>query len=280
MVIRHITHFDPEAIAKSGQCFRMRPVSPGRVETIHRGKHLYIDSLGEENFGFSCTEAEFANTWQEHFDLETDYGAFIRAVDRQDAYLCRAAQSGRGLRILRQDPWEVLVSFILSQRKSIPAIRDGIQKLCRRFGSPFMAGGREEYAFPAPGTLAKASLEELAACSLGYRAPYIQSAAARVALGETDLNALFGLSDGELMQKLLLLHGVGTKVASCVMLFGYHRLDAAPVDVWIQRVIDLEYGGVSPFFRYAGFAGVVQQYMFYDQISAKRPQRATRGKTA
>ena len=95
-----------------------------------------------------------------------------------------------------------------------------------------------------------------------------------------DLDALSGLSDGELMQKLLSLHGVGTKVASCVMLFGYHRLDTAPVDVWIQRVIDLEYGGVSPFFRYAGFAGVVLQYMFYDQISAKRPQRATREKTA
>ena len=275
MIIRHIKHFDPEAIAQSGQCFRMRAVAPGRVEAIHRDKRLVIDSLKEERFGFSCTEEEFHYVWHDYFDLSCDYGVFIGAVDQGDAYLTRAAQAGQGLRILRQDPWEVLISFILSQRKSIPAIRDGIEKLCRRFGSRLMTEEREVYTFPAPQRLAEASLAELQDCSLGYRAPYIQAAARAVVLGETDLGALKGLSDEALLQKLLSLYGVGIKVASCVMLFGYYRLDAAPVDVWIQRVIDSQYGGISPFARYAGYAGVMQQYMFYDQILRKRLKRLT-----
>jgi N-glycosylase/DNA lyase len=275
MFIHHIKQFDPEAIAESGQCFRMRIKSPGLVEVIHRGRYLLIESLKDERFGFSCTQEEFQDVWHDYFDLSTDYSVFLNAVDRGDAYLARAAKEGQGLRILRQDPWEMLISFILSQRKSIPAIRDGIEKLCRRFGSRILVGEREEYTFPTPQKLAEASHAELSACSLGYRAPYIQAAARTVAVGDTDLDALDKLNDEALLQKLLALHGVGIKVASCVMLFGYHRLDVAPVDVWIQRVIDGVYGGVSPFPVYVGYAGVMQQYMFYDQICQKRMKRLT-----
>jgi N-glycosylase/DNA lyase len=275
MLIRSIKHFDPEAIAESGQSFRMRITAPGRVEAIHRGRVLLIETLGEERFRFSCTEEEFRAVWEDYFDLATDYKPFLSAVDLEDGYLTRAARAGQGLRILRQDPWETLISFILSQRKSIPAIRDGVEKLCRRFGDPLMPGERGEYGFPTPQRLAEAALEELYACSLGYRAPYIQSAARSVAAGGTDLDEMGSLSDEALMQKLLTLHGVGVKVASCVMLFGYHRLNMAPVDVWIQRVIENEYGGVSPFSRFSGFAGVMQQYMFYDQILRKRLKRLT-----
>lgn len=275
MFIHSINNFDPEAIAESGQCFRVRIIAPGRVEVIQRGRRLLIDSLGGERFGFSCTKEEFHAVWEDYFDLSTDYDMFLNAVDREDAYLTRASKEGQGLRILRQDPFETLISFILSQRKSIPAIRDGIEKLCRRFGSRILAEEREEYAFPTPQRLAEASLEELSACSLGYRAPYIQATARSVAAGEMNLGSLDSLNDEALLKRLLELYGVGVKVASCVMLFGYHRLDLAPVDVWIQRVIDNEYGGVSPFPRYEGFAGVMQQYMFYDQIVNKRLRKLT-----
>ncbi len=275
MFIHSINNFDPEAIAESGQCFRVRIIAPGRVEVIQRGRRLLIDSLGGERFGFSCTQEEFHAVWGDYFDLSTDYDMFLNAVDREDAYLTRASKVGQGLRILRQDPFETLISFILSQRKSIPAIRDGIEKLCRRFGSRILTEEREEYAFPTPQRLAEASLEELSACSLGYRAPYIQATARSVAAGEMNLGSLDSLNDEALLKRLLELYGVGVKVASCVMLFGYHRLDLAPVDVWIQRVIDNEYGGVSPFPRYEGFAGVMQQYMFYDQIVNKRLRKLT-----
>ena len=274
MIIHSIQYFDPEAIAQSGQCFRMRAVAPGRLEVIHRDKRLVIDSLGDERFAFSCTQAEFQDVWYDYFDLSTDYGAFISTVDKEDAYLTRAAQSGRGLRILNQAPWEVLVGFLLSQRKSIPAIRDGIAKLCMRFGEPLAFGDRQEHTFPTPQRLAAAEMEELLACSLGYRAPYIKAAARSVASGETDLEAMRDWADDALLAKLLSMHGVGIKVASCVMLFGYHRLALAPVDVWIQRVIDQEYNGQPPFHKYKGFGGVMQQYMFYDQIAKKRQRKS------
>ncbi len=273
MVIKNISHFDPLVICESGQCFRMRAIPGGFTEAIYQDKALLIERLGEGQFAFHCSQAEFEAIWREYFDLDTDYAAFINAADPADGYLTSAVASGSGLRILNQDPWETLVSFLLSQRKSIPAIRDGIEKLCHRFGEPFAYSGRLEYAFPSPQKLAQAEMEELRACSLGYRAPYIQATARSVASGETDLGAMRQWDDTALLEKLLSLHGVGIKVASCVMLFGYHRLDLAPVDVWIQRVIDKEYNGEAPFHKYKGFAGVMQQYMFYDQMLKKRLQR-------
>ncbi len=270
MIIRRIRHFDPEAICESGQCFRMRSISPGQVEVLHTDKMLLIESLGDEMFTFHCTQEDFDSIWIAYFDLDVDYAFYQDAVDKADDYLLRAARWGIGLRILNQDPWEMLVSFILSQRKSIPAIRDGIAKLCRRFGAPLDCPGREEHAFPTPHALAEASLDDLLACSLGYRAPYVQSAARAVACGDINLQEMRDMDDAQLMEKLLSIHGVGIKVASCVMLFGFHRLDMAPVDVWIQRVIDQEYGGISPFSKYKGFGGVMQQFMFYDQICQKK----------
>jgi N-glycosylase/DNA lyase len=270
MGIYRIANFDPRAIAASGQCFRMLETAPGQVEVTALHRHLVITCLGGDSFEFSCPDEEFQAVWQPYFDLDADYGAYLSAVDETDAYLLQAAHLGQGLRILRQDPWETLISFILSQRKSIPAIRDSIEKLCRHLGEPISNKGRPLYAFPAPSAIANAPQEALKACSVGYRGPYIQATAQAIARGEIDLNTLSGLQDGALRDSLLSFSGVGVKVAHCVMLFGYHRLSSAPVDVWIQRVIDLYYGGASPFDRYPGIAGVMQQYMFYERMLKKR----------
>lgn len=270
MGIYHITNFDPKGIAASGQCFRMLETAPGQVEIIALHRHLVITCLSQDSFEFSCPDEEFQTVWRPFFDLDADYGAYLSAIDETDAYLLRAASLGRGLRILRQDPWETLVSFILSQRKSIPAIRDSVEKLCLHLGKPLPVKGRELHAFPSPEAIADAPPEVLKACATGYRAPYIQSTARTVARGEIDLKFLSDLDDAALLTNLLTLNGVGVKVAHCVMLFGYHRLGSAPVDVWIQRVIDLHYGGASPFGRYPGIAGVMQQYMFYERMLGKR----------
>ncbi len=270
MGIYHITNFDPRAIAASGQCFRMLETSPGQVQVIALNRHLVITCLKEDSFEFSCPDEEFQTVWRPYFDLDTDYDAYLSAVDETDDYLLRAAHLGQGLRILRQDPWETLISFILSQRKSIPAIRDSIEKLCSHLGEPLPIKGRQLYAFPSPEAIANAPQEVLKACSVGYRGPYIQATARAVARGEIDLSDLSSLDDDALRDGLLSLSGVGVKVAHCVMLFGYHRLNSAPVDVWIQRVIDLHYGGASPFDRYPGIAGVMQQYMFYERMLKKR----------
>ena len=214
---------------------------------------------GKDDVRIDCSEAEFADFWREYFDLGCNYGEVIKSVDPGDFFLTEAAEYSRGLRILKQDPWEMLITFIISQRKNIPAITGCVEKISAEFGSPI---GDGLYAFPSPEQLAAAG-DALCGCSLGYRDDYVRRAAGAAASGEADIYGWRSLDDADLSEKLLALRGVGVKVANCVMLFGYHRINAFPVDVWIKRVIDEKYGGNFPLERYNGFAGIIQQYMFY-----------------
>ncbi len=261
-------NFDLGQIADSGQCFRMIMLDSDKARIIAGGKLLYITDKGKGNFELSCTKKEYQSFWHEYFDLGSDYAEYIEAVPADDTYLVKAAAFGSGIRILNQEPFETLISFIISQRKSIPAIKTSVEKLCR------MCGRRIEedfYAFPSPEAIAALSEKELTECSLGYRAPYVREAALQVAHGDKDLEAMRDLPDDGLYEELLSFHGVGKKVANCVMLFGYHRIGAFPVDVWIKRIEDEYYGGRFPVENYPGFAGVLQQYMFfYSRENAKK----------
>jgi N-glycosylase/DNA lyase len=178
-------------------------------------------------------------------------------------FLNRACDYGRGIRMLRQDPWEMLITFILSQRKNIPAIRHCVEALCSCYGEPIGSAGEPLFAFPSAERLAAQDERCLLDCSLGYRAKYVSAAARLVASGALDLSALAALSDDALMDALLAVPGVGEKVANCVLLFGYHRLGRFPRDVWINRIVENEYDGEFPLERYPGIAGALQQYMFY-----------------
>ena len=261
--------FDPALIARSGQCFRMRVERDGTVTALAGADRVRVTPLGGGCFRFNCEPEAFERRWRAYFDLDTNYEAIEREASRLDAPLRRAACACRGLRILRQDPWETLVCFLISQRKSIPAIRTCVEALCARLGDRVGRGRGRYFAFPAPERLLAAGEGGLRACGAGYRAPYLLDAARRAADGSADLNAMAALPDGELLEQLMRIHGVGVKVASCVMLFGYHRLSAAPVDVWVRRVIDEEYGGESPFPGYGERAGIFQQYLFYERIAQK-----------
>ncbi|MBQ4506651.1 MAG: DNA-3-methyladenine glycosylase 2 family protein [Firmicutes bacterium] len=256
---------DIQKIALSGQCFRFNKTAAAEDmwETTAFGRTLELRALsdGAELF---CGEEEYLSVWKDYFDMDYDYGAVRASIDPSDAYLTRAAELGRGIRILRQDPWETLISFIISQRKNIPAIKAGVEAVCRLCGEEI---GEGRYAFPTPARLAAASLDELKCCSLGYRVPYVSAAARAVDEGSLDLEKLSALSDSELLEELMKLYGVGIKVASCAMLFGFHRIGAFPIDVWISRVLKSEYPDGFPFERYQGYAGVLQQYMFFNAIS-------------
>lgn len=267
MLVRQIPHFDLDAIMASGQCFRLCEKTPGTFLVPAGRRAVTVQALGDGRFAFDCTGSEFDEFWAGYFDLDTDYGGMIHSIDPSDGYLLRAAEYGSGLRILRQDPWETLISFILSQRKSIPAIRDCVERLCACFGEETDGA---LCAFPTPAALAGAQEAALRGCALGYRAPYVLKTARAVAEGQIDLKALRALDDEAMRRTLMTLPGVGVKVANCVMLFGYHRLCASPVDVWIQRVIDEQYGGISPFARYGENAGVMQQYMFFYRRGQRR----------
>ena len=263
-----VPNFDLAQIAASGQCFRMEPVGPVFC-LVARGRYVELAQAGPGRVVFSCDEEEVRTVWADYFDLGFDYGAVVRQLEKgADPFLREAAAFGHGIRILRQEPFETLVSFLISQNKNIPAIKRSIDALCRGFGersTGFGFDGRpvEFYSFPTPEALAETSLDELRATGVGYRDAYLQSAARAVASGTIDLEALRDLPGPETIRALLAFHGVGEKVAHCVALFAYHHLDSCPVDVWIARVLDQVYGGRFDWSCHGGVCGLVQQYMFY-----------------
>ena len=162
--------FDPFKIADSGQCFRMQATGH-TVETVALDRHLTITALGSDRFRFDCTAEEFARIWRPYFALDTDYSAITVAAPQKDEYLARALAHTRGLRILRQDPWETLCCFILSQRKNLKAIRTCVERICDAYGEPVEGTARK--SFPTPERLAAAGDGGLCLCGLGYRAPYL-----------------------------------------------------------------------------------------------------------
>ncbi len=262
MIMINNPDFNIRKIAESGQCFRLNQNPDGGYTLIAKGRILRaLDT--PEGSALDCPQEDFDLIWRHYFDLERDYASIRAAVDPDDVFLRSACDYGRGIRMLRQDPWETLVSFIISQRKNIPAIKACVEALCSRYGEPLGNENDNRFAFPSAERLAALDEGHFIACSLGYRAKYVLAAARMVASGTLDLFAANQLDDNGLMEALLRVPGVGEKVANCVMLFGYHRLGRFPRDVWINRAEENEYGGSFPVSRYPDTAGVLQQYIFY-----------------
>lgn len=265
MIIRIDDDFNLEKIAESGQCFRFNKSGDG-YSVVSEDKYLFVKQVSDFEYDFDCDKEDFENYWKDYFDLNTSYKGIRNLISKdEDEYLYNAAEYGKGIRILVQDPWEMLISFIISQRKNIPAIKASIEKLCALAGRKIAtdAEGKDVFSFPIPEELSKVSMEELAGCSLGYRDKYVHRAAMDVVSGACDLESFKTLDDEGLMEKLLELYGVGVKVANCEILFGYHRLDAFPKDVWINRVLEQKYPGGFAFEKYAPYNGVMQQYLFF-----------------
>ena len=263
---------DPRKIAFSGQCFRWQVGDDGSILVPHAGRTLLLIPAGGDAWRLSCSGDEFESVWKPYFDWETDYSAIRARVTDDDPYLEKACAMGAGLRILRQDPWEVLVSFIISQSRSIPQIRRSVSFLCA------MAAGEGETAegcvlpFPSPEQVLSLGMAGLEKCRLGYRAGYVLSAAEKAASGQIAFADLGSCGLSGCLQALTALYGVGPKVAACTALFGFHYLDACPVDVWIRRVFEREYPDGFPFSRYAPWCGVYQQYIFEYERRLARDQ--------
>ncbi|NWO21209.1 8-oxoguanine DNA glycosylase [Oribacterium sp. oral taxon 102] len=264
-----------EKIMDSGQCFRACRLDQYEAAggiPLYRfitGENvLYARQLGRSTLGLSCTEAEWEEVWTPYFDLGESYSALCRETDAGDAYLQASIVYGEGIRVLRQDRFEVLISFLLSQRKSIPAIRTSVERLCEGFGRRKQTEYGSVALFPDAARIAEMSDGELRDCGLGYRAAYVRDAAERVLSGALPLSELDALSDQELYEALCTVRGVGRKVANCVMLFAYHRVERVPEDVWVNRIVEKRYQGRNPFPAYRK-AGLLQQYMFYYAIQHK-----------
>ncbi len=273
MHIEHIDFFDPLKIADSGQAFRIHPIDDTHTELVAHGRYLQIASLGNNDFAFSCTEKEFKDIWQDYFDLDTDYVSAVKRIDKEDDFLNAAASFGYGIRILKQEVFETVISYIISQRRSIPSITTCVDRFSELAGDkiklpkldkPFVKPLKKEYyAFPSVGQASKITAEELNGIGAGYRTAYIMSAVNDFASGKLVSDQMKKLDDDELYEVLTAMHGVGVKVANCAMLFGFHRTGRFPVDVWIKRIEDKYYNGHFDADRYPGTAGILQQFMFY-----------------
>ena len=250
----------PYKTFECGQCFRWNALGEQDYLGVASGRAARV-FLSGKTARIECAEAELG-FWRAYLDMDADYAAARESVMR-GAYLTDCAECGAGIRILRQDKWEALCSFIISQCNNIPRIKSIVEKLCALFGEPFETPWGVKHSFPAAERVALLEEPELAPLRAGYRAAYIINAARAVASGDMDLDAAAAM-DGDAARRYLKgLSGVGDKVANCAVLFGLHRLDAFPVDVWIKRALREHMPpGFDP--KSLGeYAGLAQQYMFF-----------------
>lgn len=272
-----------------GQCFRFEPVAGSRHEVelagVAHGRLVSFAQDGDTLYIYNATERDYDAIWRQYLGLDRDYEAInANILSRSSSRaLAAAVQHGSGIRILRQQPWETVCSFIISQNNNIPRIKRLISALSERYGEPLDTRGMEQhggerpiFAFPTPEALYAAGVDGIFELRTGFRAKYIYDAARwwLEAGGTSDgmpdgaLGLVARLSSPELTtaeaaEILEQIHGVGPKVAACSLLFGFGRLDAFPVDVWIRRVIARYFGeGFSPS-GLGPYAGVAQQYLFY-----------------
>ena len=264
MTITITDDFDLGKIAESGQCFRWRKADDTTWRIIAGDRCVYVSALGGGRYRFDCDEDGFRAFWARYFDLDENYqGIRERLARAGDPFLLAAMEQQKGIRILRQDPWETLITFIITQNRNIPAIRRSVELLALACGNRRSdSRGLEYYAFPSPDQLAGLTEAQLAECRLGYRWKYVRAAAEAVQQGTVRLEEIQSSGCGETVRVLASLYGIGNKVASCIALFGFHQLDAFPRDVWINRILDREYPDGYPFEQYSPYNGVCQQYMF------------------
>lgn len=267
--------FDLAAVMECGQCFRFSRLVGSRHECeysgVAAGRFISIGQDGNALTIYNVSAEEYSSLFAHYLGLDIDYSAVKRDIlSRSDREVLRRAVSVGGIRILAQEPWEALCSFIISQNNNIPRIRGLVRAISREYGTPIDCGGMTahgaedtEYAFPTPQALAAAGVEALAALKTGFRAKYIYDAACRVADGRLSLPAVAAAPTPEAAEMLMTVSGVGPKVAACTLLFGFARLDAFPVDVWIKRVIAKYFPGEFDAATLGPYAGVAQQYLFY-----------------
>lgn len=241
-----------------GQCFRFSENPDGSFKGVAFGRELLL-AQKSDSIVFYCDEKDFSNIWVNYFDLSRDYGEIKAELSALHPVLEEAARFAPGIRILRQEPFEALISFIISQNNNIKRISGIVERLCTLCGNQIKEG---VFAFPRVDTLARLNSEDLAPIRAGFRAKYIVDAAQKVKSGEVDLKSLESLDYDEAKKLLMKIKGVGPKVADCVLLYGLHRTEGFPMDVWMKRAMEKLFKGVSPS-DFGKYAGIAQQYIFH-----------------
>ncbi len=256
--IKGIEGFDLPHTLDCGQAFRWEEKQNGIWQGVAFNKYLELEKLTDGTVVlYNTTEKDFNNIWYDYFDLDRNYNEIIKAIST-NKILKTASQFGSGIRVLNQEPWETLCSFIISQNNNIKRIKGIITRLCENFGEDM--GGY--YTFPSAEKISSLTLQDLEVLRSGFRAKYILDAAKKVASKEIDLLSLKIMSVDDARHELMKIKGVGPKVADCALLFSHKHIEAFPKDVWIKRAMEVLFDGELPK-EAQKYAGIVQQYIFF-----------------
>ena len=257
IVLKGVECFNIGLSLDCGQAFRWRKDAENNWCGIVKNKYLKLKQINDTTVVFyNTTEEDFNDVWLEYFDLSRDYKAILNNYNEMN--LISACEKYNGIRILKQNEWEAICSFIISQNNNIPRIKGIIERLCESFGEKIDGG----YTFPSAETLASKTLEELSCLRAGFRAKYILDAACKISSGEVDIEKIKQMPFDDAKAELLKIKGVGEKVAQCSLLYGFGRIEAFPQDVWVKRIVSELYpDGLPECIK--GTEGIAQQYLFH-----------------
>lgn len=256
--IHGIEEFDLPHTLDCGQAFRWKTDQNNLWSGVAYDRQLSLEKLKDGTVVlYNTSKSDYEKIWKDYFDLNRDYREIIEILS-QDETLKKACEYSYGIRILNQEPFETLCSFIISQNNNIKRIKGIIERLCENFGDKKDGF----YTFPTAQKLASLTLDDLQVLRSGFRAKYLLDAAQKVANNEIDLYSLKDMSLDEARNELMKIKGVGPKVADCCLLFSHHHTEAFPKDVWIKRAMEILFQGELPDFAQK-YAGIAQQYIFF-----------------
>ena len=271
VIVEGIRDFNPVHIFECGQSFRWLRQNDGSYTGVAKGRAVNVGFSGDRlEIRNSCIN-DFIDIWYEYFDLGRDYSAIKQKLAKDDI-MKAAIEFGYGIRILKQDLWEMLISFIISANNRIPMIMKVVAAISRVYGEELKFDGRSYYTFPGVDRLSDSSVEQLEFCRGGFRCKYIIATSQMVRDGVINLDTLASMSSDEARSTLTGFPGVGNKVADCTLLFSGTKYDVFPTDVWVKRVMEELYFKREASFKeiqdfaadyFGELAGFAQQYLFY-----------------
>lgn len=257
IVLENIRCLDLDLTLDCGQAFRWEKQEDGSWSGVVKGVFLNISKTDDTVLLKNTTKENFENIWLDYFDFNKDYVKICDTL-KQDNLLAPTVDEYYGIRILNQDSWEALCSFVISQQNNIKRIKGIISRLCKAYGDEVRSGF---YSFPSAEKLSSLTVADFEELGMGYRAKYLEKLSKDVADGKIDLEKIKALTLDEARKELLNIYGVGIKVANCALLFGFGFYDAFPVDVWMKRVMEYYSDGLPECFD--GIGGIAQQYLFH-----------------
>lgn len=266
IVFENVNNLDLSLTLDCGQSFRWRENPDGSWHGIVRGRSVDVYIKDKKLFICGDVKDGDAAIWQSYFDLNRDYFAVCKKL-KEDKWINKAIDAYPGIRILKQDSWEALCSFIISQNNNIPRIKGIIERLCAAFGEDL---GDGDFSFPSAERISGLTEQDFVPIRAGFRAKYILDAAKRVAGGETNLEKIKTMSMDSARAELQKIKGVGPKVAECTLLYGFGRVDAFPVDVWVRRIMQELYPDGLPKCT-ENIEGIAQQYLFHWRRNVENP---------